>query len=40
MPDIYVPPTAYAVRKGIDLKMAKVKELIRLSATQERSSGL
>jgi C-terminal processing protease CtpA/Prc len=40
MPDMYVPPTAAAVRKGIDLKMAKVKELIRLSATQERSSGL
>jgi hypothetical protein len=40
MPDVYVPPTASAVRKGIDLKMAKVKELIRLSAAQERSSGL
>jgi C-terminal processing protease CtpA/Prc len=31
MPDVYVPPTAYAVRRGIDLKMQKVNELIRLS---------
>jgi Peptidase family S41 len=31
MPDVYVPPAAYAVRKGLDLKMQKVKELIVLS---------
>lgn len=40
MPDVYVPPTAYAVRKGIDLKMEKVKELIRLSSTKEKMTGL
>jgi hypothetical protein len=31
MPDVYVPPMAYAVRQGLDLKMQKVKELILLS---------
>jgi len=31
MPDVYVPPSAYAVRKGLDLKMQKVTELIMLS---------
>lgn len=29
MPDIYVPPTAFAIRNGIDLKMEKVKELVK-----------
>lgn len=27
-PDVEVPPTTYAIRQGIDLKMEKVKELI------------
>jgi C-terminal processing protease CtpA/Prc len=31
MPDVYVPPAAFAVRQGLDLKMQKVNDLIRLS---------
>lgn len=32
MPDIYVPPTVENVRRGIDGKMEKVKELIKTSS--------
>ncbi len=28
MPDIYIPPSAEAIQKGIDIKMQKVRELI------------
>jgi len=39
MPDVYVPPASYAVRKGLDLKMEKVKELIKQSAPIAKKSG-
>jgi C-terminal processing protease CtpA/Prc len=39
-PDIYVPPAAYAVRKSIDLKMEKVKELIRISPVVAKAGPL
>jgi C-terminal processing protease CtpA/Prc len=37
LPDIEVKPTAHAIRQGIDLKVEKVKELIR-AADQKRVS--
>jgi hypothetical protein len=39
MPDVYVPPASYAVRKGLDLKMEKVKELIKQSAPIAKKTG-
>jgi C-terminal processing protease CtpA/Prc len=33
IPDIYVPPSAYAVRNGIDLKMEKVRQIVREKET-------
>jgi Peptidase family S41 len=33
LPDIYVPPSAYAIRNGIDLKMEKVRQLVREKET-------
>jgi hypothetical protein len=40
IPDVYVPPSAHAVRKGLDLKMEKVKDLIMLSTSKAKVSGL
>ncbi len=33
IPDIYVPPSAYAIRNGIDLKMEMVKQMVREKET-------
>ena len=30
VPDVYIPPSSDAIKRGIDLKMEKVKELIKI----------
>lgn len=34
-PDIYIPPSSTAIRNGIDPKLQKIKELIRVNARKE-----